>query len=60
MATKSPLLRVSAKIGLYLGRKTVPVTGTGAITKSHGHYFLKAAVTAREAADIVATTHCST
>ena len=49
MATKSPLLRVSGKIGLFLGRKNVPITGTGALSKSHGHYVLKAAVTATQA-----------
>ena len=40
MATKSPLLRLSGKLGMYLGRKNVPITGTGALTKSHGHYVL--------------------
>ena len=51
MATRSPLLRVSGKVGNYFGKKDVPVTGSGVITKSHGHYMLKAAITPKQARD---------
>ena len=47
--SKSPLLKVSGKLGLFLGRKSVPVTGTGSLTKSHGHLVLRAEVTATQA-----------
>ena len=49
MATKPPLLEVSAKIGHYGASRTIQVKGEGAITKSHGHYVLRAGITASEA-----------
>ena len=52
MATRSPLLKLSGKLGLYLGRKSIDIQGTGALTKSHGHYSLKAAITASEAREL--------
>ena len=47
--SKAPLLKVSGKVGLFMGRKQVPVTGTGSLSKSHGHLILKAEVTATQA-----------
>ena len=49
MATKAPLLEVSAKIGHFGAARTIKVEGTGAITKSHGHLVLRAGITESEA-----------
>ena len=49
MAAKAPLLQVSAKVGHYGAARTITVQGEGAITKSHGHYVLRAGITASQA-----------
>ena len=51
MATKAPLLEVSAKIGHFGAARTIKVQGTGAITKSHGHLVLRAGIRESEARD---------
>ena len=52
MATKTPLLKLSGRLGQWLGATNVPIEGTGALTKSHGHYLLKAAITASQAKEL--------
>ena len=53
MATKAPLLNVSAKIGHFGSAlsSAINVEGTGAITKSHGQYVLRAGITETQARD---------
>ena len=52
MSTKAPLLQMSGKLGFFGARKNVPIHGTGSLTKSHGHFMLKAALTESEAAKL--------
>ncbi len=47
--SKTPLLKLSGKLGQAVGARSVDIQGTGSLTKSHGHYLLKAAITASEA-----------
>ena len=46
---KAPSVIVDGKIGRWGGRVNTKFEGHGAITKNHGHYMLKASLTATQA-----------
>ena len=52
MSSKSPLLHLSGRLGL-VGKAAIPVDGFAALTKSHGAYMVRAAITTSDAQKIL-------